>query len=159
MGNPSEKNAESAEKAVTTVQSAEFGEFEWRKMLPTAFDGHCYYVRQDVTGESCGPDVLDRHIGGIVIPPKTANNSRFVTVLGIGPNVGAKPSKAHRKEFGWPDRFAEVHSVKVGDRLFLGFEKDAEGLVLTNKIKRSPLNWECELFIEESLPEGIVTDE
>jgi len=159
MEYPSENTVDSSQKAVTTVETGEFGEHAWRKMLPTAFDGHCFYVRQDITGESCGPDPLDRHLGGIVIPPKTANNSRFVTVLGIGPKVGTKASKAHRKEFDWPDRWAQVSNVKVGDKLFLGFEKGEEGLVLTNKIKRSPLNWECELFIEESLPEGIVTDD
>lgn len=134
--------------AETTVQAAELGEFAWRKFLPLAFGGHCYYVRQDVT-----PDA-----GGIVMPDAIRDRSVCVTVLGVGPKVGTKADKTHRMEYEWPGPFAFVSGVKPGDRLLLAFERGQWGLVTTTKIKRSPWNWDCELFIEETLPDAIVED-
>ena len=141
--------------AETTVTGAELGEYAWKTFLPTAFDGHCFYVRQDLTGEQCGEDVMDRQIGGVAIPATAADRSFFVTVLGIGPKVGTKPSKAHRKKYDWTDNFAKVFDIKVGDRLFVA----QDPWIRTNRLKRSPINWQDECFIEESLPDGIVVED
>uniref|UniRef100_A0A6M3IGD2 Uncharacterized protein n=1 Tax=viral metagenome TaxID=1070528 RepID=A0A6M3IGD2_9ZZZZ len=143
-----------AQPASTTVSGVDFGDYEWRRFLPLAFGGHCYYVRQDVTGEK---SEHGHHLGGIVLPDTVVDRSRFVTVLGIGPRVGLKASRAHRHEFQWSSGSAVVSGVKIGDRLLLGFEKGETGL-LTNKIHRSPLNWDCELFIEETLPDAVVME-
>jgi hypothetical protein len=144
------------EIAATTVMGQHLDEWNWKEFLPIAFGGHCYYVRQDLTGDQWGPDVMDREIRGIALPNTVADRCQFVTVLGIGPNVGTRPHKAHQVEYGWKDRFAKVSDVKVGDRLLIAQEPgqlDPHG-----RIKRSPLNWQEELFIEEGLPDAIVED-
>lgn len=151
-----EKSGEVGGKlALTTVDGAGIGEYDWKSMLPLAFDGHCYYCRQDLTGDQWGETVMDREINGITIPASAADRSAFVTVLGIGPAVGTRPTKAHRTKYDWPDRFSVVSEVKVGDRLLIA---QVPG-TYTNRIKRSPLNWQDELFVEESLPDAIVEDD
>ena len=141
--------------AATTVSGAGIGEYEWKNLLPLAFAGHCFYCRQDLTGEQFGDRVMERHLNGIVIPETAADRTMFVTVLGIGPKVGTRPSKAHRAEYDWPDRFSIVSGVEVGDRLLIALP---EADFITNRIKRSPLNWQDELFVEESLPDAVVED-
>ena len=141
--------------AATTVDGPGLGEYEWKKFLPLAFGGHCYYCRQDLTGDQWGEGVMDREIGGIAIPNESADRCQFVTVLGIGPRVGMQPSKAHKIQYGWSDRLALVSDVKVGDKLLIAQAPDQTSV----RLKRSPLNWQDEVFIEESLPDAIVEDE
>ena len=152
--NQAEKVESAGKTAETTVEGARFDEFYWKNFLPLAFGGHCYYVRQDLTGEQWGSHVMQREVGGIALPDTAADRSLFVTVVGIGPNVGTRPSKAHRVEFDWKDKFAKVSEVKVGDRLLIA---QVEG-TLSNRLKRSPWNWQDECFVEESLPDAIVED-
>ena len=143
------------QKARTTVICGDKKEYKWIEFLPLAFGGWCFYVRQDVSGDQIeGGGVLDRELGGIQIPQSAADRCQFVTVLGIGPRVGQPCTKAHMAEFGREDRMASIDGVKVGDRLLLAMEDGQT----TRRIQRSPLNWECEMFIEESLPDAIVED-
>ena len=140
--------------ARTTVQGEAFGEYHWKKFMPLAFGGHCYYVRQDLTGDQWDDNVMDRELDGIAIPNSAADRCQFVTVLGIGPRVGMQPSKEHQTEYGWADGFGLISDVKVGDRLLIAQEPGT----YTNRLKRSPLNWNEEAFIEESLPDAIVEE-
>jgi len=141
--------------AATTVDGPGLGEYEWKKFLPLAFGGHCYYCRQDLTGDQWGKSVMQREIGGIAIPDSAADRCLIVTVLGIGPQVGMPTSKEHKIRYECPDRMAIVDGVKVGDRLMIVQEPGQTSV----RLKRSPLNWQDEVFIEESLPDAIVEDE
>ena len=152
---PTIKNHEETDGKVgtTVVPTDKFGEVDVKTLLPTAFGGHCYYVRQDITGEQVGDDFMEREIGGIALPDRFIDRSQYVTVLAIGPNVGKKPTKAHREKYDWPKGVpAMSEAISVGDRLLINLRV----VEYTAKIKRSPWNWDCELFIEESLPEAIV---
>ena len=143
-------------QATTTRETEVFGQYDWCKIMPVAFGGHCYLVRQNITGEQEeGGSMWDRTLDGIYIPEEAADRSLIVTVLGIGPNVGKRPTRAHRKRYNWGGGMPYVAAVKVGDELLLAFEKGEHG-TLTNKIRRNPLNWDEELFIEQSLPDAIL---
>jgi len=149
-----EKTDDLAEKlAITTMDGEENGEYEYKRFLPIAFDGHCYYIRQHLIGEQDGDGVMDRKIGGISIIHGRADYADTVTVVGIGPNVGKVASKHHRKRYKWPKGMKRYeHNIKIGDTIIL----DSPHGEARNTLKRSPFHWNFELFIEESVPTGIV---
>ena len=127
--------------AKTTVQR-EKG-YEWIELMPIAFGGWCYYLRQDYT-----------EVEGLFLPDTAKDRSQFATVLGIGPRVGMKPTKVDVERYGLPDGQATVSGVKVGDRVFLTQQRGE----FSELVKRSPFNWEAELFVHESFPVAIVED-
>ena len=114
-------------------------------MMPLAFGGHVLYVRKCVTGKQSGADFLSRRVGGVEIPEYSADRSLFVQVVGKGPHVGQRCSKAHARKHGRPRQLFDA--VKVGDVLLCP-NMHATG------IERSPLV-DFEFFIEESVPLGI----
>jgi len=140
-----------ANNAVTLVDG--------RKMVPTAFGGHCYYVRRCVRGKQFGPDFMDREEGGVVLPQvATIRSGALVTernlwdrssvaeVVGVGPNVGKPCSKAHMKAFARARHIAQ--SAEVGDLLLFEDKNFQIGIV------DSPYA-DYEKFVEESVPIAI----
>ena len=114
-----------------------------KRIRPTHFNGHCYYVRKCLRGEQVAEDrQMVRHVDGIVLPEVMADVCNWVQVLAKGPKVGRKCTKAH----------AELHDrtrslpddVRVGDMVLVQGDHPTG-------VKRSPL-CDYEFFIEESLP-------
>jgi len=122
------------------------GELANRKIMPTAFGGHCFYVRKCITGDQSGT-FWERKIGEIEIPDTVANRSNTVEVLAIGPRVAKPCTKAHCRKYERMTRLPD--QVKVGDMLLCPSTTDIRFL-------RSPLGNE-EFFIEESIPLAILT--
>ena len=108
-------------------------------MLPTAFDGHCYYIR------NC---LIPEFVDGIEIPDALRSQSNWATVVGKGVNIDRPCSREHmrtHKRARWLEDKAEI-----GDYVLCPDSSPG----MTN----SPLS-KYELFIEASIPVAIVRKE
>lgn len=112
---------------------------EFKKFVPLAYGGHCYYVRK------CKRYDTDEHghpiVKGVYLPDYHNEWTSQVEVLAIGPAIGKLRDKKHREKYGGPAYVAS--DVKVGDILMCPNEHAG--------IKASPLGNE-EYFIEEFTP-------
>jgi hypothetical protein len=126
---------------------------EFKKFVPLAFGGHCYYTRQ------CTRYEVDENghpkVNGLYLPDHHKDYTSQVEVLIIGPRVGQERSVEHRTKYDCrnpgeldpkkrmlgPKRVAK--DVQVGDILLCPNEHSG--------ILRSPLGAN-EYFIEENVP-------
>jgi len=146
---------------------------EGASFVPTAFGGHCLYVRRCVTGDA--DDQPHEHmalngarmIGGVMIHGVRADNSCTMEVLGWGRKLDERCSIGHARKYRQP----EIEKFIAGGSTEQRAEQIARGVyVNTHDIEIGtllllPLPWPCvdervirspivdtEAFIESSLP-------
>jgi len=142
--------------------------------VPSAFGGHCLYVRRCLTGDEDVDKPFDdarlndcRLIGGVLIHGVRADNSCTVEVLGWGARLDEKCTIRHAKKYrqaeierfvrsGSTERRAEriatgryvtTHDIKKGTLILLPIPYPC----VDERVARSPLV-PSEAFIESSLP-------
>jgi len=124
----------------------EFGNGRVR-LMPLAFRGHALYCRKCVTGASDGDGVLDRKVGGIVLPQTAADRSMWVEVLAVGPNVGKRLN---------PDNKDDKAYMKKHGRGPFGVDYEPGDIVLCPDIHATgivPFSSDSEdFYVEESVP-------
>ena len=137
------------------------GDYGHIDLIPTAFGGHGLYVRKCITGDPVdnGASVDDRQIGGIVLPQAMVDQTCFVEILAIGPNVGKKCSKEHARKYRsaiLAENGGDMNSARqgvcvpddiIGKRAFVNLPAET----YDERCKRSPAS-DNERFIEETLP-------
>ena len=128
------------------------GETGDERLRPTAFGGHCFYVRKCVTGREIAGNFARREVGGIELPQRSADYSEFAVVLAKGANVGKKCTKEHAKTFKRHRRLYDA--VRVGDMLRL--PPDHSGIRRRDAAVGGECHWEA--WVEESVPLGIVEE-
>ena len=117
------------------------GELGDVRLMPIAFGGQCYYVRRCKT-----PDV----IGGIEIPVTAQEYSDWFEVVGVGPNVNKPCSKEQQRQFKRARHIVDV--AEVGDLVLC--PRITQNNTHTG-VRRSPVCWDYEAFIEISVPRAI----
>ena len=133
------------------------GQYGNATIEPTAFGGHCLYVRKCMTGDIAGDDPYERHVDGIVLPEQLVDQTCFVEVLAVGRNVGKPVSAEHARR--WRSELVRKYGLKrarrsyalppniIGARAFIWLPEGS----YDQRCQRSPLS-DHERFIEETLP-------
>lgn len=141
------------------------GELNEYRLRPTAFGGHCFYVRRCLPGDAADrqdPKVCS--IGGIVIPPSMGNQTVWFECRAVGPRVGTPCSETHAKKYraaiakkhgmGAARLPRDIPADLVGKRLFVALPWP----LVDERVMPSPLA-DFESFIEESLPEAYMIED
>ena len=133
------------------------GQYGNATIEPTAYGGHCLYVRKCMTGDAVGDDPYERAVEGIVLPEQSVDQTCWVEVLAVGRNVGKPVSKAYALR--WRSAIVKQHGLKRARRSY-SLPKDiigARAFILLpadhydERVTRSPLS-DHERFVEETLP-------
>lgn len=127
------------------------------RLMPNVFNGHALVVRKCLTGERDGDSILDRSVGGILLPQskyspyfrrniEVSGRSLWVEVLALGPKVGKRCTVEHAALYGRDGRpRPRILPMQYQIGQFVACPNLEVG------IKES--FWaECDFFIEESVP-------
>jgi len=127
-------------------------------LLPTAFGGHCYYVRRCYTGglAQIAKSDMDRQVGGIILPECLGNAAEWGEVLGVGPRVGLRCSADHARKYRsklWEQEGRAACMARMAPDDMVGKLVHIPLLWPFKDVRavRSPVAY-WEFFIEESLP-------
>ena len=132
---------------------------------PTAFGGHCFYVRRCLPGDAAdAEDPKLCSVGGIVIPPATGNQTVWFECRAIGPRVGQRCSENHAKKYR--TEIINSHGLCAataprniptdlkGKRLFVALPWP----LVDERVIESPLA-DFEAFVEETLPSAYMVED
>jgi hypothetical protein len=128
------------------------------RIRPTAYGGHCFYVRKTLPGDAVdSQDPAVCAVGGVIIPPAMGNQTVWFECRAIGANVGKPCSAVHAKKHR--AEIVKAHGLRAamaardvphevnGKRLLIALPWP----LVDERVHASPIA-DFEAFVEETLP-------